>query len=408
MSRPDLPRPAQRIGARTTLQKLLSRFHFGITLFAVALSGLTILLAGVTALRGYADRNMELAAQLGAYGVEPALVFNDPVAVREGLEPLTRIPGIARLRVLNDVGRPVTEWTSPTADPAPVLTNIFFPRPFAVTVERNGSAIGTIEVWGDSSTLIDYVRLGLLAGLACLLITAFGTIFLARRFEYELVKPLNEIATVAHDVRLHRRFDKRVQPLGIAELDRLGGDINALLDELQGWQGHMESEHALLAHRASHDPLTAMPNRAAFDEQLARRIDAAAARGSRFALLFIDADNFKAANDNFGHAAGDAVLVALSACIKETLRKNDFAARIGGDEFVVIIDPFDVDAVADELASRIRTCVSQPIALPDGQAYRASVSVGVAVFPDSGSNATALLTAADAAMYADKLANRSR
>ena len=287
------PPPVERIGARTTLQKLLSRFHFGITLFAVALSGLTILLAGVTALRGYADRNMELAAQLGAYGVEPALVFNDPQAVREGLEPLTRIPGIARLRVLNDVGRPVTEWTSPAADPAPILTRIFFPRPFAVTVQRNGSAIGTIEVWGDSSTLIDYVRLGLLAGLGCLLVTAFGTIFLARRFEYELVKPLNEIATVAHDVRLHRRFDKRVQPLGIAELDRLGGDINALLDELQGWQGNMESERAMLAHRASHDTLTALPNRDSFDEQLAQRIASADARSERFALLFIDADNFK-------------------------------------------------------------------------------------------------------------------
>ena len=99
---------------RTTLQKLLSRFHFGVTLFAVALSGLTILLAGVAALRGYADRNLELAAQLGAYGVEPALVFNDPEAAREGLDPLTHIPGIARLLVLDDRGRPLTEWTSPT------------------------------------------------------------------------------------------------------------------------------------------------------------------------------------------------------------------------------------------------------------------------------------------------------
>src|SRR3546814_4354651 len=112
-------------------------------LFAVALSGLTILLAGATALRGYADRNMELEAQLGAYGVEPALVFNDPVAAREGLEPLTRIPGIARLRVLNDVGRPVTDWTSTTTDPAPVLSRILFPRPFAVTVVRHRSAHGT-------------------------------------------------------------------------------------------------------------------------------------------------------------------------------------------------------------------------------------------------------------------------
>src|SRR3546814_9587904 len=80
------------------------------------------------------------------------------------------------------------------------------------------------------------MRIGMLAGLTCLLITALGTIMLARRFEYELVKPLNDIATVAHDVRLHRRFDKRVEPLGIAELDRLGGDINALLDELAGWR----------------------------------------------------------------------------------------------------------------------------------------------------------------------------
>src|SRR3546814_14979778 len=79
---------------------------------------------------------MELAAQLGAYGVEPALVFNDSVAAREGLEPLTRIPGIARLRVLNDVGRPVTEWTSPTADPAPILRRIFFPAPSRRSEER--------------------------------------------------------------------------------------------------------------------------------------------------------------------------------------------------------------------------------------------------------------------------------
>ena len=151
-----------------------------------------------------------------------------------------------------------------------------------------------------------------------------------------------------------------------------------------------------------------MPNRDAFDEQLAQRIAAADARGERFALLFIDADNFKVANDSFGHAAGDAVLVALSACIKDTLRKGDFAARIGGDEFIVIVDPLDADTVPGDLAKHIRACVAQPIVLPGGETYRASVSVGGAVYPDDGSDATALLTAADAAMYADKLSNRSR
>lgn len=392
---------------RTTLQKLLSRFHFGVTLFAVALSGLAIMLAGVAALRGYADRNIELAAQLGAYGVEPALVFRDPKAAREGIEPLTHIPGIAQLRILDDRGALLTEWVSPQPDPAPLLTRIFFPEPFALPVRRNGSRIGTIEISGDSSTLLDYVRIGLLAGLICLIVTGLGTVALARRFEYELVKPLGEIASVAHDVRLHRRFDKRVQSLGIAELDRLGGDINALLDELQGWQGHMESEHAMLAHRASHDMLTAMPNRAAFDEQLAARVEGAATRRSRFALLFIDVDNFKAANDGFGHAAGDAVLVALAARIKAVLRRGDFAARIGGDEFAVIAESVEARADAEELALRICNAVAEPIALTDGRDYRPAVSVGVAIYPDDGDDGAALLTVADSGMYAHKLSNRN-
>lgn len=388
---------------RTSLQRLLSRFHFGITLFAVALSGLTILLAGVTALQSHADRNIELAAQLGAYGVEPALVFNDPTAAREGVEPLTQMSGVAKLRVRDHRGRILIEWLSAEEDPAPFLTRLFFPRPATVTVRRNDSPVGTVEVWGNSSTLTDYVRLGLFAGLICLLVTALGTIALARRFEYELVKPLNEIATVAHDVRLHRRFDKRVKPLAIVELDRLGGDINALLNELQGWQGHMEDERAKLAHRASHDMLTALPNRAAFDEQLAARIEAATAHQSRLALLFIDADDFKVVNDSFGHGAGDAVLVALSDRFRKTLRKGDFAARVGGDEFVVILDLPDGDFDLAALCARIRECADEPVALPGGESYRPSLSVGAAIFPDDGQDAKSLLTAADAAMYEDKL-----
>lgn len=400
-------RASNRKPARTTLQKLLSRFHFGITLFAVALSGITILMAGITALRDHAGRTLDLAAKLGAYATEPALVFNDPGAARDGIEPLMHIPGIARLRVLDDRGRPLIEWTSPAADPAPLLTRLIFPRPVTVPVKRNGSVIGTVEIQGNSATLTDYVRLGMLAGLVCLLVTAVGTILLARRFEYELVKPLNAIATVAHDVRLHRRFDKRVQTLPIVELDRLGGDINALLDELQGWQGHMEDERAMLAHRASHDPLTAMPNRAAFDEQIDRRIRSAQRLGERFALLFVDADNFKAVNDGFGHAAGDAVLVALSDRIKDVLRPGDFAARIGGDEFVVLTRLPDADGGAAALAERIRARAAEPVTLPGGAVHRASVSVGAAVYPLDGTDVAALLTAADSDMYADKLSKES-
>src|SRR3546814_11555428 len=112
-----------------------------------------------------------------------------------------------------------------------------------------------------------------------------------------------------------------------------------------------------------------------FDEQLARRIGAAAQRGARLALLFIDADQFKTANDQFGHAAGDAVLVVLSERIKATLRKQDFAARIGGDEFVVIADPIDARREADELADRIRPGVAESGSPTGGERVGQNVSI---------------------------------
>src|SRR3546814_21160631 len=89
----------------------------------------------------------------------------------------------------------------------------------------------------------------------------------------------------------------------------------------------MESEHAMLAHRASHDMLTAMPNRAAFDEQLAARIQGAATRRSRFALLFIDVDNFHAPNDGYGQSAADAVHVQFAARIR-TCTRTSFSVRL--------------------------------------------------------------------------------
>src|SRR3546814_855075 len=168
----------------------------------------------------------------------------------------------------------------------------------------------------------------------------------------------------------------------------------------------MESERAMLAHRASHDTLTAMPNRAAFDEQLARRIEAATQRGAGLALLFIDADQFKTANDNFGHAAGDAVLVAMSERIKVTLRKQDFAARVGGDEFVVIVDPVEARREADELADRIRHSMAEPIGLPGGDTYRIGVSIGVALSPEDGDAGTPPLTPTAAGMSAEQYKHR--
>lgn len=398
---------AKHIKQPTTLHRLLSRYHFFITLLAVTLAWLTILFAGMTALRSYASQNLQLAAQLASYGAEPGLIFQDAEAALEGVKPLVGKDGIARLRVTTISGAQLIDIASDSPDPSPLMTRLFMPDAGMAVIYHNGTEMGRVQVWGDSGALISFVRLGMLAGLGCLALTVFGTIALKRRLESDLINPLNAIATVVHEVRLHRRFDQRVQTVGVAELDRLGSDVNALLEELQGWQGNMENERAILTHRATHDPLTSLPNRAAFDEQLNQRIAAAKRQGGRFALVFIDADNFKQTNDSYGHVVGDQVLMALAERIRGVLRKNDFAARLGGDEFVVILDPLHDRADATEFTERLRDCVRHPITLAGRPDNHVSISVGVAEFPQNGPTAPELLTAADAAMYADKFRDRS-
>lgn len=391
----------------TTMHSILARFNFFTTLLAVTLAWLAILFSGMTALKSYADQNLKMAAQLATYGAEPGLVFEDAEAARQGVLPLLQQSGVSHLRIIQADGSTLVDEFSDTEDPSPFLTRMFMPDPFETSVHHNGVEIGRVVVWGDATALLSFARLGLLAGLGCLAITVFGTFFLRRRFNQELAKPLRAIATVAHDVRLHRRFDQRVSPVGVAELDRLGGDINALLDELEGWQGKMQNEHAALAHRPSHDPLTGLANRAEFDEAIAQRLIAAEASAQRLALIFIDADNFKEANDSYRHSAGDLVLQQIAARVTACLRPTDFAARLGGDEFVIILDPILSESEAAAFCRQLRHQVSQPMTLEQGETYRPAISVGLALYPDAGQSSRELLTAADAAMYADKFSNKA-
>lgn len=394
---------------RLTLHGILARYHFGVTLLAVTLAWIAILLAGMAALKSYAHQNLDMAAQLASYGVEPGLVFNDQAALQEAIDPLIQKDGIARIRVVNSLGNPLLDLRSTTPDPAPYMTQLLLPDAVHAPIFHNGLELGGIQVWGDSGALIRFARLGLLTGIGCLAMTILGSMALARRIDRDLVKPLSDMAMLAHDVRLHRHFEKRVQPVGVAELDRLGGDINALLQELHGWQIGMENERAQLTHQAMHDPLTTLPNRSAFDDHLRQRMDMANRADSDrtpFALVFIDADNFKQANDQYGHAMGDHVLIEMSRRIHAVTKEQDFAARLGGDEFVIILDKIGPDFSVDHFSNQLKTSVGRPIPLPGIGLYDAAISVGFAFYPADGTTASDLLTAADAAMYADKFSRK--
>lgn len=161
-----------------------------------------------------------------------------------------------------------------------------------------------------------------------------------------------------------------------------------------------------LRHRAHHDPLTDLPNRALFADRLRVAITQAQRHGRSFALCFIDLDRFKPVNDVFGHAAGDDLLVAAGQRLRLRLRAADTLARLGGDEFAAILAEAGTRAEIEEIAARIVADLARPFELKAGTAH-ISCSIGVALFPEHGRDVDTLQRNADAALYEVKDAGRN-
>ncbi len=154
-----------------------------------------------------------------------------------------------------------------------------------------------------------------------------------------------------------------------------------------------------LRHGALHDPLTELPNRALLAEHVAQALERARAdAGYRFAVLYLDLDDFKLVNDSLGHGAGDLLLVEVAARLRRALRPADLVARMGGDEFTAVLE--DVTSLADvqQAGRRIRRSLDAPLVI-DGRELRVTASIGAALATGSYANADDLLRDADLAMY---------
>jgi diguanylate cyclase (GGDEF)-like protein len=393
-------------GTRPTLRSVIGRGHLTVALVGVAMASVSLTLLGVLALRVYADHNLHLIARSINYTVEAAVVFNDKSAATEALALIASTEEVADAQVLDRQGRLLARWQRPEtgliSDLEIQLAKAFLEKPINMPIVHQGREIGSIVLIGHGASLMRFLLSGLMGIVLCTAISAWVALYLARRQLRGIIGPLRSLASVAHAARSERAFDRRVPPATIAELDNLGSDFNALLDELESWQTHLQNENETLAHQASHDSLTGLPNRAFFEGRLMRALRNANRLNERVAVLFLDSDRFKEINDNFGHAAGDAVLVAVAKRVRAQLREEDLVARLGGDEFAVLLTPLHKTEDAERIADKIIASMDAPIVLPGDHQTLTSLSIGIAVYPDHGVTPGTLLNAADEAMYQAK------
>jgi diguanylate cyclase (GGDEF)-like protein len=156
---------------------------------------------------------------------------------------------------------------------------------------------------------------------------------------------------------------------------------------------------------AHHDELTGLPNRRLLDDRIAQAFAAARRTRDNVAVMLLDLDHFKPINDTYGHEAGDQVLKAVAARLRNCVRKADTVARLGGDEFVVMLPMRDAQH-AVRVAEGILAALAEPFPVGTNQ-FRLGVSIGISVFPDDAAEKDDLLKFADRAMYAVKASGRN-
>jgi len=180
-------------------------------------------------------------------------------------------------------------------------------------------------------------------------------------------------------------------------------EIHSLINAFNAMQRQIHHRQLALEHQALHDALTSLPNRALLHDRLDHGMQLANRDGSTLAILLLDLDRFKDINDTLGHPAGDRVLQNVAKRLTDVVRESDTVARLGGDEFAIVLPNTDEEQTKN-LTEKIVQSIDQVINIDDHKLY-VGVSVGVAFYPNHGSDAATLIRHADIAMYRAKRNN---
>ncbi len=200
---------------------------------------------------------------------------------------------------------------------------------------------------------------------------------------------------------------QRIIELKASPLFNPDGSLRAIVEvarditERQQFEELLNENEKRLHHLAHHDPLTNLPNRLLFEDRLRQALSKARRSGKQVALFFLDLDHFKDINDNLGHAYGDLLLIDVAERLNNCVRESDTVARMGGDEFLVLLDEVDSLEMVEAMAARICDALSHDLTR-DSYYQRVSTSIGISLFPRDGLTGKELLKNADLAMYRAK------
>lgn len=228
-----------------------------------------------------------------------------------------------------------------------------------------------------------------------------------RRHERDLIRAALEQAQQATDraINLHLWLGGAMLLLAIAIAGTTQGLLKRHARIIYAQVSELEQAGTLLEHQAMHDPLTGLANRALFYRRLEEAIQHASEENFSLLVMYIDLDDFKQINDAHGHAAGDALLLAVAKRLHHVARKSDTSARLGGDEFALLFVGIEATDSCAEICQKVEHEISRPVYY-DNTSFAPACSIGYALYPRDGCKLDDLLNAADTKMYEVKRAHK--
>ena len=389
------------LNKRPTFKRALRNISITSIFITMMLIWLLLSVTSVLTLKQYAQKNLALTAATMTYSLEAAVVFADGPAATETLAALGQQGQFSTAEVRDKQQNILASWHYTRKDPGDTFSNFIshwlFPAPIIQPIRHNGETIGEVRLTARDSSISHFIWFSLAVLTGCILLASGIAITLTRHLHNGLVEALKNITDVVHDVRSNRNFSRRVSEERIAEFHRFALDFNSLLDEMEEWQLRLQAKNAQLLRTALHDPLTGLANRAAFRSGINTLMNNSDARKTS-ALLFLDGDNFKLINDNWGHAAGDKVLMEVASRLMTFAGKRHLAWRLGGDEFAVLLREVRSEAEVQALCQALTEQFLPPFNLHNGHSATLSLSVGYALAWEHAT-AESLQELADQNMY---------
>ena len=345
---------------------------------------------------------MVLVSRTVAERIQPALVFQDELTINQIIQEYTQQHSVRSIQINNNTGQPITNSIKDKhqySSLQSMFDRFFFKDPLHIDVSHNGEKVGEVVLYGSSNEILIFllkIFLGLLVGMLFMVFALWWSVNITYQHIMNSISPISHIAQM---VSKQKAYNLRFPQNNIKEFNDLNIVFNELLEEIQSWHIHLQSENSQLTHQVQHDDLTQLPNRNYFNQVL-KDVFLNPELREHAALVFIDSNNFKAINDKYGHPIGDEVLRETALRLKASTRQNDFVARLSGDEFAIVLKSVHQVEHLISIAENLIKCCAEPLIYKD-HVVPFSFSIGIAIAKEASSPED-LIAQADQAMYKAK------